>query len=144
MEDKLISIGKAAKMLGVHIDTLREWDSNGKLPSEKTVGNHRRYRLSQITKLINGETMTQKINELLEDPFQEIIEKWKKQMDENNKRIEELVAKLQNPFQEVMEKWKRQMDENNKRIEELVAKLNPFQEVSLLGNRPNEDKTTHS
>ena len=27
----LVSIGKAADLLGVHIDTLREWDAEGKL-----------------------------------------------------------------------------------------------------------------
>ena len=42
---KLLSIGKTADMLGVHIDTLREWDKEGKLTPIKTFGNHRRYKL---------------------------------------------------------------------------------------------------
>ena len=49
-EQKLLSIGKAANILGVHIDTLREWDKEGKLKSIKTPGNHRRYRISDIEK----------------------------------------------------------------------------------------------
>lgn len=45
---KLLSIGKTANILGVHIDTLREWDKEGKLTPVKTPGNHRRYRLEDI------------------------------------------------------------------------------------------------
>lgn len=48
MSQKLISIGKAADMLGVHVDTLREWDAEDKLVPVKTLGNHRRYRLEDI------------------------------------------------------------------------------------------------
>lgn len=48
MEQKLLSIGKTAEILGVHIDTLREWDKEGKLTPVKTFGNHRRYKLSDI------------------------------------------------------------------------------------------------
>lgn len=48
MNQKLISISKAANMLGVHVDTLREWDAKGKLVPVKTVGNHRRYKLEDV------------------------------------------------------------------------------------------------
>ena len=47
-EQKLLSIGKTANVLGVHIDTLREWDKEGKLVPVKTPGNHRRYKWSDI------------------------------------------------------------------------------------------------
>jgi excisionase family DNA binding protein len=47
-EQKLLSIGKTAEVLGVHIDTLREWDKEGKLVPVKTPGNHRRYKWSDI------------------------------------------------------------------------------------------------
>jgi len=52
MKEKLLSIGKTADMLGVHIDTLREWDKDGKLVSVKTPGNHRRYKLSDLNTFI--------------------------------------------------------------------------------------------
>jgi predicted site-specific integrase-resolvase len=45
---KLLSIGKTANILGVHIDTLREWDRDEKLVPVKTPGGHRRYRLEDI------------------------------------------------------------------------------------------------
>ena len=46
--DKLVSIGKAAKILGVSEITLRRWDEDGKLVSIRTEGGHRRYDISKI------------------------------------------------------------------------------------------------
>jgi excisionase family DNA binding protein len=45
MEEKLLTIAKAAEMLGVSLDTLRRWDSSGKLVAIKKEGGvHRFYR----------------------------------------------------------------------------------------------------
>ena len=52
---ELITIGKAAKMLGVHVDTLRRWDKQNKLSPVKTLGNHRRYQLYDIEQLLKKE-----------------------------------------------------------------------------------------
>ncbi|OGE30366.1 hypothetical protein A2631_01160 [Candidatus Daviesbacteria bacterium RIFCSPHIGHO2_01_FULL_44_29] len=46
----LISIGKAAKYLGVSIDTLRNWEEQKKLVSIRTAGGSRRYRLTELKK----------------------------------------------------------------------------------------------
>ena len=46
--DKLLSIGEAAEWLGVSPMTLRRWEVSGKLMPERTAGNQRRYRLSQV------------------------------------------------------------------------------------------------
>ena len=46
--DKLITIGAAAELLGVSHTTLRRWEKSGRLVPERTAGNQRRYRLSQI------------------------------------------------------------------------------------------------
>ena len=40
---RLISIGEAAKLLGVSISTLRRWESDGKVIAARTVSGHRRY-----------------------------------------------------------------------------------------------------
>jgi putative resolvase len=45
---RLVSIGEAAKALGVSVDTLRRWDELGKLPAETTAGGHRRYDLAKL------------------------------------------------------------------------------------------------
>lgn len=46
---KLLSIGQASKLLGVTIQTLRNWDKNGLLkPDELTKGGERRYKLETL------------------------------------------------------------------------------------------------
>lgn len=49
----LISIGDAAEILGISIDTLRRWDKSGKLRSVKSSGGHRFYHKSQIELYLN-------------------------------------------------------------------------------------------
>ena len=46
--ENMVSISRAAKILGVSMVTLRRWDSEGRLPSIKTEGGHRRYDISKI------------------------------------------------------------------------------------------------
>jgi len=50
--DKLLSISKTAEILGVSDETLRNWHKEGKLIPTKTQGGHRRYKQSDIDKLI--------------------------------------------------------------------------------------------
>lgn len=45
---QLISIGRASELLGVHHDTLRDWERKGKISPVKTPGSHRRYSMSDI------------------------------------------------------------------------------------------------
>ena len=54
--DKLITIREAGKLLGVSNTTLRRWEESGKLVPERTAGNQRRYRLSQINPSLVRET----------------------------------------------------------------------------------------
>ena len=53
MEEKYVSIGKAAKMLGVSIGALRKWEENGLLTPERTPTGHRRYRVAGLQKLMH-------------------------------------------------------------------------------------------
>ena len=47
-----LSIGKTAKLLGVCVNTLRNWHKSGFLiPQFKTAGGHRRYNFNDITKI---------------------------------------------------------------------------------------------
>ena len=46
---KIISIGQAAKLLGVHVQTLRNWEKSGKLkPDSISPGGTRRYNLDSV------------------------------------------------------------------------------------------------
>jgi putative resolvase len=46
---RLISIGQAAKIAGVAVETLRDWERAGKITSQRTEGGHRRYDIDQFT-----------------------------------------------------------------------------------------------
>ena len=47
--DKLITIGEAAKYLGISTQTIRRWEKTGKgFPSQRTQGNQRRYRVADL------------------------------------------------------------------------------------------------
>src|SRR5512134_692739 len=43
-----LPIGEASRLLGVHIDTVREWADAGMLPSYRTPGGHRRFSQSEL------------------------------------------------------------------------------------------------
>ena len=47
-----VSIGQAAKELGVSVKTLRRWEEQGKIEAERTAGGHRRYNLAKLQGLI--------------------------------------------------------------------------------------------
>lgn len=46
-----ISIGEAAKILGVTTKTVRTWDSQGKIQSERTPNGHRRYDREEVARI---------------------------------------------------------------------------------------------
>lgn len=57
MNEQLIGIQEAAKILNVKPATLRRWDKTGTFKSVRTPGGHRRYRQSDIEKFMSGEMM---------------------------------------------------------------------------------------
>ncbi|MBM7614558.1 IS607 family transposase [Alkaliphilus hydrothermalis] len=50
----LLTIGKAAKEVGVSVDTLRRWERENKIKAHRTAGGHRRYDLDEVKNYING------------------------------------------------------------------------------------------
>lgn len=46
--NKFYSIGEAANYLGVSVSTLRRWEKEGKITSERTKGGQRRYPISML------------------------------------------------------------------------------------------------
>lgn len=53
MEEKFVSIGKAAKLLGMSIPALRQWEAHGMLTPERTPTGHRRYRVADLQRLMH-------------------------------------------------------------------------------------------
>lgn len=56
-ENEHFSIGKTAQILGVSVPTIRRWEKCGKLIAKfRTFGNHRRFNISDIYKILNKNT----------------------------------------------------------------------------------------
>ncbi len=53
MDEQFVSIGKAAKMLGMSIDGLRKWEAAGILIPVRTLTNQRRYRIADLHALMH-------------------------------------------------------------------------------------------
>jgi putative resolvase len=49
-----LTLSKVSKILGVTTKTLRNWDRDGKIKTERTPGGHRRIPSSEIDRLTNG------------------------------------------------------------------------------------------
>lgn len=52
-DKNLLTINEAAKFLGVSIDTLRRWDSKGKLKAVRSSGGHRYYPREQLESFVS-------------------------------------------------------------------------------------------
>jgi excisionase family DNA binding protein len=50
----LVSIGEAARIFGVNPRTLRRWEADGKIRSQRTLGGHRRYDRADIEAVAAG------------------------------------------------------------------------------------------
>ena len=55
MSDSLLSVRAAADLLGVHVDTVRRWTAEGKLPETRTPGGHRRIPREAVERLCHAE-----------------------------------------------------------------------------------------
>ncbi len=53
MDEQFVSIGKAAKMIGMSIEGLRHWESAGVLVPMRTLTNQRRYRVADLQALLS-------------------------------------------------------------------------------------------
>ena len=58
MDEQFVSIGKAAKMLGMSIEGLRKWEREGRLIPVRTLTNHRRYRVADLHALMHEDAPT--------------------------------------------------------------------------------------
>jgi excisionase family DNA binding protein len=54
-DDELLTPSQVAVMFSVDAKTVTRWAKDGKLPSFRTLGGHRRYRRSEVEALINRE-----------------------------------------------------------------------------------------
>lgn len=50
-DDDLVAIGVAARILGVSVSTVRRWEADGHVASQRTPGNQRRYLVADLMRL---------------------------------------------------------------------------------------------
>lgn len=60
-DSEWVSLRGAAELLGVHPATVRNWADKGDVPSRRTPGGHRRFRLSDLQRLMNRQTEMQPV-----------------------------------------------------------------------------------
>ena len=51
----LLSVGQAAAVAGVHVDTIKRWEKAGRIAALRTPVGHRRYRRSDVEALLTTE-----------------------------------------------------------------------------------------
>lgn len=49
-----LSVGEAAVLLGVSVDTMRRWDRDGRITALRTPTGHRRFRRSDVETLLKA------------------------------------------------------------------------------------------
>ena len=93
--DKLYNISKAAEILGVTPKTLRVWDKENKLKPVLTSGGHRRYRESDINKIIGIEQTSNAKQEICATYARVSSQKQKVSgdLDRQSQRLSEYCAK---------------------------------------------------
>lgn len=57
MSSDWLSLSEAAKLLGVHANTLRRWANNGDIPVHTTPGGHRRFLASELLELVKNNAL---------------------------------------------------------------------------------------
>lgn len=62
MMDKLLTLKETEEVLNVSKSTLQRWDNSGKLVALRTEGGHRRYKISDIEKLLGKKTTSKNNN----------------------------------------------------------------------------------
>jgi molybdopterin-binding protein len=51
-DDQMLRIGQAAELLGIGIDTLRRWESDGRLTTIRTTGGQRLVPIAEVSRLL--------------------------------------------------------------------------------------------
>lgn len=56
---ELVTVGEAATIAGVHVDTIKRWEKAGLISSRRTPVGHRRFRRADVEALLTSATPPQ-------------------------------------------------------------------------------------
>lgn len=96
MNNNLLTISQASKLLHVSQRTLRNWEKDGKISSIKTVGGHRRYSMSELNKFLEIKEEQQNNVKLPIATYSRVSsheQKTKGDLDRQSQRLSEYCAK---------------------------------------------------
>ena len=93
--DRLLTLKETGKLLNVSKQTLQRWDNSGKLIAVRTEGGHRRYKLSDIEKIINMKDKEQEILDKVEDYLRET---YISAIGETDYSIDDMIEHFRNYF----------------------------------------------
>ena len=93
--DRLLTLKETGKLLNVSKQTLQRWDNSGKLIAIRTEGGHRRYKLSDIEKIIDMKDKQQEILNKVEDYLRKT---YISAMGEKDYSIDDMIEHFRNYF----------------------------------------------
>ena len=133
--DKLYNISKTAEILDVTPKTLRIWDKENKLKPVLTSGGHRRYRESDINKIIgNDKSDIEKLLEFAQDAKVTILKNdcYKNGLDKTPVLIYQMILSWDinkivtddvKPYDSFIEVWGNTINECVNQLKEDITKI---------------------
>lgn len=91
--DKLLTLKETEELLNVSKSTLQRWDNSGKLVALRTEGGHRRYKLSDIEKILGKDE-----NDNNSDNKEEANKNWAARIVVEAKKYREIKKCLENKY----------------------------------------------
>lgn len=82
-DSERLTIGKAAKFLGVSIDTLRRWEKKGFVLAHRSPGGHRHFLKNELTQLFEKKYARQIPTPVKKEPVREAPPPIKEEREEN-------------------------------------------------------------
>ena len=118
MNDCLISIGEASRMLGLSTRQLLRLDTPSKIPSLKTEGGHRRYRLSDIKARMGiSEDSTEKLPVAVYCRVSSHDQKQKGDLDRQKARLLEHCVNKKYPVEQVFDEVGSGMNDSRSKLQ---------------------------
>lgn len=122
MNDRLIPIREASRMLGLSTRQLLRLDSPDKIPSMKTDGGHRRYRMSDIqTRMgISEDTQKKELPVAVYCRVSSHEQKQKGDLDRQKARLLEYCVKKKYPVEQVFDEVGSGMNDTRSKLQQLM------------------------
>ena len=126
-----VNIGKVAEEIGVTIHTIRRWEREGKIKSERTEGGHRRYDLEQVISYVNSKNNKP---EKIAVGYARVSTAKKKDDLERQKQLLELYCAAKGYKYKIIEDIGSGLNYEKKGLKELIAMMEHNQMSHLVLN----------